>query len=65
MFPCNCGWHRPHLLMGQDGRVVKGGALGGTHDYVAWDRTWSNPNHIKPTGEGLRFLVTVAGIYHI
>ena len=24
-------WHRPHLW-GQDGRVVKAGALGGTHD---------------------------------
>ena len=40
-------WLRPvvtmagidHILMGQDGRVVKAGALGGTHDYVAWDRT--------------------------
>ena len=28
------GWHRPHFIpfRGQDGRVVKTGALGGTHD---------------------------------
>jgi hypothetical protein len=35
------------MLRGQDGRVVKTGALGGTHDEVAWDRTWSNPDHKK------------------
>ena len=36
------GWHRPNLR-GQDGRVVKAGALGGAH-VKSWDRTWSNPD---------------------
>ena len=35
-----CGWHRPNLG-GQDGRVVKAGALGDTH-VKSWDRTWSS-----------------------
>ena len=29
--PSLLSWHRPHFW-GQDGRVVKAGALGGTHD---------------------------------
>jgi hypothetical protein len=61
--------HLPIFLGGQDGRVVIAGALGGIHDYVAWDRTWSNPDH-KPNHRGgmvlkLRPLVTVAGIDQI
>ena len=30
--PCNCGRRKPNFKRGQDGRVVKAGALGGTHD---------------------------------
>ena len=45
--------------------MVKAGALGGTHDEVAWDHTWSNPDHKKAHRGGmvlkLRPLVTVAG----
>ena len=32
---------------GQDGRVVKTGSLGATHDYVAWDQTWTSSDHKK------------------
>ena len=31
------------LKRGQDGRVVKAGALGGAH-VKSWDRTWSSPD---------------------
>ena len=34
-------------IWGQDGRVVKAGTLGDTHDSVAWDRTWSSPDSKK------------------
>ena len=40
------GWRKPNFG-GQYGRVVKAGALGGTHVYVAWDRTWSNSDSQK------------------
>ena len=30
--PCNCGRRKPNFKRSQDGRVVKVGALGGTHD---------------------------------
>ena len=57
------------IFGGQDGRVVKAGALGGTHDYVAWDQTWSNPDSQKAHRGGLvlklRPLVTVAGVSQI
>ena len=49
--------------------MVKAGALGGTHDYVAWDRTWSNHDHKNVHRGGmvlkLRPLATVAGIDQI
>ena len=34
------------FLRGQDGRVVKAGALGDAH-VKSWDRTWSNPGFLK------------------
>ena len=34
------------FLRGQDGRVVKAGALGDAH-VKSWDRTWSNPDFEK------------------
>ena len=37
-----CGWHRPNFW-GQDGQVVKTGALGDAH-FKSWDRTWSSPD---------------------
>ena len=50
---------------GQDGRVVKAGALGDAH-VKSWDRTWSNPGFEKAHRVGLvlklRPLVTVAGV---
>ena len=49
--------------------MVKAGALGGTHDLVAWDRTWSNSDSQKAHRVGLvlklRPLVTVAGVSQI
>jgi hypothetical protein len=46
--------------------VVKTRALGGTHDLVAWDQTWSNSNHKQAHRGGmvlkLHPLVTLAGI---
>ena len=49
--------------------MVKAGALGGTHDYVAWDRTWSSPDSQKAHRGGLVLkshpLVTVAGVSQI
>ena len=58
-----------YSFRGQDGRVVKAGALGGTHDSVAWDRTWSSSDSQKAHRVGLvlklRPLVTVAGVSQI
>ena len=55
-------------LRGQDGRVVKAGALGDAH-VKSWDRTWSNPGFEKAHRVGLalklRPLVTVAGVSQI
>ena len=52
-------------LRGQDGRVVKAGALGGAH-VKSWDRTWSSPDFQQAhRGElvlRLRPHVTVAGV---
>ena len=49
--------------------MVKAGALGGTHDSVAWDRTWSSSDSQKAHRVGLvlklRPLVTVAGVSQI
>ena len=41
-------WHRhlPIFLRGQDGRVVKAGALGDAH-VKSWDQTWSSPDFEK------------------
>jgi hypothetical protein len=36
-----------HICRGQDGRVVKAGALGNTHDLIAWDRTCPSSDHKK------------------
>ena len=56
------------VLEGQDGRVVKAGALGDAH-VKSWDRTWSNPGFEKANRVGLvlklRPLVTVAGVSQI
>ena len=30
--------------------MVKAGALGDTHDYVAWDQTWPSSDHKKTIG---------------
>ena len=53
------------IQWGQDGRVVKAGALGDAH-VKSWDRTWSNPGFEKAHRVGLvlklRPLVTVAGV---
>ena len=53
------------LKGGQDGRVVKAGALGDAHVKL-WDRTWSNPGFEKAHRVGLvlklRPVVTVAGV---
>ena len=55
-------------LGGQDGRVVKAGALGDAH-VKSWNRTWSNPGFEKAHRVGLvlklRPLVTVAGVSQI
>ena len=34
-------------IWGQDGQVDKAGALGDTHNSVAWDQTWSSPDSKK------------------
>ena len=55
-------------MRGQDGRVVKAGALGDAH-VKSWDQTWSNPGFEKAHRVGLvlklRPLVTVAGVSQI
>ena len=60
------GRRKPILVGGQDGRVVKAGALGGTYDKVACDRTWSNSDSQKAHRGRLvlklRPVVTVAGV---
>ena len=41
------GRRKPNCFFrGQDGRVVKAGALGGAHVKL-WDRTWSSPDSKK------------------
>ena len=41
------GRRKPNLVLGgQDGRVVKAGALGDTHVKL-WDRTWSSSDSKK------------------
>ena len=53
------------FIWGQDGRVVKAGALGDAH-VKSWDQTSSNPGFEKAHRVGLvlklRPLVTVAGV---
>jgi hypothetical protein len=34
---------------------LRPGYLGGTHDLVAWDRTWSNSDHKEAHREGVTF----------
>jgi hypothetical protein len=34
---------------------LRPGALKGTHDYVAWDQTWSNSDHKGAHKEGVTF----------
>ena len=62
------GRRKPNFKRGQDGRVVKAGALGDAH-VKSWDRTWSNPGFEKAHRVGLvlklRPLVTVAGVSQI
>ena len=62
------GKRKPIFKRGQDGRVVKAGALGGAH-VKSWDRTWSSSDSHKALGVGLvlklRPLVTVAGVSQI
>ena len=57
-----------HMLSGQNGRVVKTGALGGAH-VKSWDRTWSSLDFQQAQMGGLvlklRPLVTVAGVSQI
>ena len=56
---------RKPLYGGQDGRVVKAGALGGAH-VKSWDRTWSSSDFQKAYRGGLvlklRPLVTLIGV---
>ena len=59
------GRRKPKFRRGQDGRVVKAGALGGAH-VKSWDRTWSSPDFQQAHRGGLvlklRPLVNVAGV---